>query len=35
MNFDVAAEMAADMGINVKTVRVWDDVASAPPRADN
>ena len=35
MNFDIAAEMAADEGIQVKTVRVWDDVASAPPeRAD-
>jgi dihydroxyacetone kinase-like protein len=31
MNFDIAAEMAADEGIEVKTVRVWDDVASAPP----
>ena len=31
MNFDIAAEMAADEGIETKTVRVWDDVASAPP----
>jgi dihydroxyacetone kinase-like protein len=31
MNFDIAAEMAAEEGIEVKTVRVWDDVASAPP----
>jgi dihydroxyacetone kinase-like protein len=31
MNFDIAAEMAAEAGIAVKTVRVWDDVASAPP----
>jgi dihydroxyacetone kinase-like protein len=31
MNFDIAAELAADAGINTKTVRVWDDVASAPP----
>ena len=31
MNFDMAAEMAAEEGIEVKTVRVWDDVASAPP----
>jgi dihydroxyacetone kinase-like protein len=31
MNFDIAAEMAADEGIEVKTVRIWDDVASAPP----
>ena len=31
MNFDLAAEMAADEGIEVRTVRIWDDVASAPP----
>jgi dihydroxyacetone kinase-like protein len=31
MNFDIAAEMAADEGIETRTVRVWDDVASAPP----
>lgn len=30
MNFDMAAELLADQGIAVKTVRVWDDVASAP-----
>jgi dihydroxyacetone kinase-like protein len=30
MNFDIGAEMAADEGIEVKTVRIWDDVASAP-----
>jgi dihydroxyacetone kinase-like protein len=30
MNFDIAAEMAAEEGIAVKTVRIWDDVASAP-----
>jgi len=30
MNFDIAAEMAEEEGIKVKTVRVWDDVASAP-----
>lgn len=29
MNFDLAAEMAADEGIQVETVRVADDVASA------
>ena len=29
MNFDIAAEMAVDEGIETKTVRVWDDVASA------
>jgi dihydroxyacetone kinase-like protein len=31
MNFDVAAELAADEGIEIETVRIWDDVASAPP----
>ena len=31
MNFDIGAEMAAEEGIEVKTVRIWDDVASAPP----
>jgi dihydroxyacetone kinase-like protein len=31
MNFDIAAEMAADEGIQIRTIRVWDDVASAPP----
>ena len=31
MNFDIGAELAADEGINVRTVRVWDDVAGAPP----
>lgn len=30
MNFDIAAEMAEEEGIEVKTVRIWDDVASAP-----
>jgi dihydroxyacetone kinase-like protein len=30
MNFDMAAEMAADEGIEVRTVLVTDDVASAP-----
>ena len=29
MNFDMAAEMLNDMGMTVRTVRVWDDVASA------
>ena len=29
MNFDIAGEMLGDMDIPVKTVRVWDDVASA------
>jgi dihydroxyacetone kinase-like protein len=31
LNFDMAAEMAADEGIRVKTVLIWDDIASAPP----
>jgi dihydroxyacetone kinase-like protein len=31
MNFDIGAEMAADEGIITKTVRIYDDVASAPP----
>ena len=31
MNFDIAAELAAEEGIRVRTVRIWDDVASAPP----
>jgi dihydroxyacetone kinase-like protein len=31
MNFDIGAEMAADEGIDIKTVRIYDDVASAPP----
>lgn len=31
MNFDMASEMAAFDGIDVKTVLVKDDVASAPP----
>src|SRR5690606_6304328 len=31
LNFDMAAELAAEEGINVKTVLIWDDVASAPP----
>ena len=31
MNFDIAAELLADDGIDVRTVRVRDDVAAAPP----
>ena len=31
LNFDMAAEMAAAEGIETRTVRIWDDVASAPP----
>lgn len=30
MNFDMAAEMLEDAGIPSRTVRVWDDIASAP-----
>ena len=31
LNFDMAAELAEGEGIQTRTVRVWDDVASAPP----
>jgi dihydroxyacetone kinase-like protein len=31
MNFDMAAELLADDGIETRTVRVRDDVAAAPP----
>lgn len=31
MNFDMAAELAAAEGVRVQTVRIWDDIASAPP----
>ncbi len=30
MNFDIAAEMAAEEGIEVRSVPIWDGVASAP-----
>jgi len=30
MNFDIASELAEELDIPIKTVRVWDDVASAP-----
>jgi dihydroxyacetone kinase len=30
MNFDMAVELLEDMGVECRTVRVWDDVASAP-----
>lgn len=30
MNFDMAGELLDEMGIAHKTVRVWDDIASAP-----
>lgn len=31
LNFDMAAEVAVAEGIETEAVRVWDDVASAPP----
>lgn len=31
LNFDMGAELADMEGIRTETVRVWDDVASAPP----
>lgn len=31
MNFDIGAELAAEEGIEVRTVLIWDDVASAAP----
>jgi dihydroxyacetone kinase-like protein len=31
MNFDIAANLAREEGMEVESVRVWDDVASAPP----
>jgi dihydroxyacetone kinase-like protein len=31
MNFDLAASLAEEEGLKIETVRVWDDVASAPP----
>jgi dihydroxyacetone kinase-like protein len=30
MNFDLAADLAREEGMEVESVRVWDDVASAP-----
>lgn len=30
LNFDMAAELLEDMGVESRTVRVWDDIASAP-----
>ena len=30
LNFDIASEMLEDLGVPTRTVRVWDDVASAP-----
>jgi dihydroxyacetone kinase-like protein len=32
-NFDMGAEMAADAGIRVRTVRICDDISSAPPES--
>jgi dihydroxyacetone kinase-like protein len=32
MNFDLAAELAAEEGIEIRTVLICDDVASAPPQ---
>jgi phosphoenolpyruvate---glycerone phosphotransferase subunit DhaK len=29
-NFDMGAEMAAEGGIRVETVRIWDDISSSP-----
>ena len=31
LNFDIGAELAEEEGIRVRTVRIWDDVASASP----
>jgi dihydroxyacetone kinase-like protein len=31
MNFDLAADLAREEGVENESVRVWDDVASAPP----
>ena len=31
LNFDMGAEGAAEVGIKVKTVRIWDDIAAALP----
>jgi len=33
MNFGMAAEAASEEGIENETVRVWDDIASAPPES--
>jgi len=33
MNFGMAAETAREEGIENETVRVWDDIASAPPES--
>jgi len=31
MNFDLGSELSEEAGIQVRTVRIWDDVCSAPP----
>ncbi len=31
LNFELAAELAAEEGLVTQTVRIWDDVAAAPP----
>jgi phosphoenolpyruvate---glycerone phosphotransferase subunit DhaK len=31
LNFDMGAELAQEEGVQVETVLIWDDVASAPP----
>jgi len=31
LSFDMAAELASDEGISTRSVRVWDDIAAAPP----
>ena len=35
MNFDIASELAQEEGIKVETIRIWDDVASAPIEREN
>lgn len=35
MNFDIAAEILAEQGIDCRTVRATDDIASAPPERIN
>src|SRR5512139_1102424 len=35
LNFDMGAEMAAELGIHVKTVLISDDISSAPPQQPN
>jgi dihydroxyacetone kinase-like protein len=35
LNFDIATELADEAGVKTRTVRVWDDVASAAPGNEN